>query len=225
MNKELNEFGVMILERTLKTKGVGISTYNRNLWNRILAHKWIYLLLLPGLLYFLIFRIGPMWGLLIAFKEYNAYVGFWASDWVGLQHFRELFGSTNFYIMLRNTFVINLLSLIFFFPLPIVLSIMLNEVRHDLFKRVNQSIVYLPHFLSWVVVASLTAFMLSTDIGVLNKLIHSLGFERISFLSNANYFWGIITVQNIWKELGWGTIIFLAAIAGVDPSRYEVSSH
>nr|WP_246483268.1 ABC transporter permease subunit [Alkalicoccobacillus gibsonii] len=223
MNKELNEFGVMILERTLKTKGVGISTYNRNLWNRILAHKWIYLLLLPGLLYFLIFRIGPMWGLLIAFKEYNAYVGFWASDWVGLQHFRELFGSTNFYIMLRNTFVINLLSLIFFFPLPIVLSIMLNEVRHDLFKRVNQSIVYLPHFLSWVVVASLTAFMLSTDIGVLNKLIHSLGFERISFLSNANYFWGIITVQNIWKELGWGTIIFLAAIAGVDPSRYEAA--
>ncbi|MCM3381744.1 ABC transporter permease subunit [Shouchella clausii] len=164
-----------------------------------------------------------MWGLLIAFKDYNAYVGFWGSEWVGLQHFRELFGSTNFYIMLRNTFVINVLSLIFFFPLPIVLSIMLNEVRHGLFKRLNQSIVYLPHFISWVVVASLTAFMLSTDIGVLNKLIHTLGFDRISFLSNANYFWGIITAQNIWKELGWGTIIFLAAIAGVDPSRYEAA--
>ncbi|MCM2677951.1 hypothetical protein NDM98_22755 [Shouchella plakortidis] len=170
------------MEQSLKTNSRAATPYNRNLWNRIVSHKWIYLLLLPGLLYFLIFRIAPMWGLLIAFKDYNAYVGFWGSEWVGLQHFRELFGSTNFYIMLRNTFVINILSLVFFFPLPILLAIMLNEVRHGLFKRINQSIVYLPHFLSWVVVASLTAFMLSTDIGVLNKLIHALGFDRISFI-------------------------------------------
>ncbi|WP_010269056.1 ABC transporter permease [Paenibacillus senegalensis] len=195
----------------------------RRLWQQIVAHKWIYLLVLPGLLYFLVFRIAPMWGLLLAFKDYNPYLGFMSSEWVGLQHFRELFSSSKFYIMLRNTFVINLFGLVFFFPLPILLSLMLNEVRHDLFKRINQSIVYLPHFLSWVVVASMTFFILSTDIGIVNKIIYAMGFETVSFLSNPNYFWGIITAQNIWKEVGWGTIIFLAAIAGVDPQRYEAA--
>lgn len=193
------------------------------LLKRVLLHRYIYLLVLPGLLYFLIFRIGPMWGLLLAFKDFNPYVGFSDSEWIGLKHFIELFSSKAFYIMFRNTIVINLLSLIFFFPLPIILSLMLNEVRHEIFKRVNQSIVYLPHFLSWVVVASLTFFILSTDVGIVNKVLHSMGLERITFLSNPNFFWGIITSQNIWKELGWGTIIFLAAIAGVDPERYEAA--
>jgi putative aldouronate transport system permease protein len=193
------------------------------LGNRMLQHKYMYLLALPGVLYFILFKFVPMWGLLIAFKDYNPFSGFWGSPWVGGKHFNELFSDNNFYIMLRNTFSINIIGLVFMFPLPIVLALMLNEVRHEAFKRFNQSIVYLPHFLSWVVVASMTFFILSTDVGIINKLITGSGRESVAFLTNPNYFWGMITAQNMWKEAGWGTIIFLAAMAGVDPQRYEAA--
>jgi putative aldouronate transport system permease protein len=125
--------------------------------------------------------------------------------------------------MLRNTFAINILGIVFMFPAPIVLALMLNEVRHEVFKRVNQSIVYLPHFLSWVVVASMSFFLLSTDVGIVNKIVSGYGFEPIPFLSEPKYFWAILTAQSMWKEAGWGTIIFLAAMAGVDPQRYEAA--
>lgn len=190
---------------------------------RIVKHRTIYLLVLPGLLFFLIFKIAPMWGLLLAFKDYNPFLGFTGSEWVGVKHFADLFASSSFYIMLRNTLAINIIALVFQFPLPILLALMLNEIRHESFKRFNQSIVYLPHFLSWVVVASMTFFLLSTDVGIVNKLIAANGGETISFLSDPNYFWGLLTAQVMWKEAGWGTIIFLAAMAGVDPQRYEAA--
>nr|WP_240762324.1 ABC transporter permease subunit [Paenibacillus thalictri] len=193
------------------------------LWKTMMQYKMMYLLALPGLAFFILFKFVPMWGLLLAFQQYNPYVGISGSEWVGLKHFIELFTDHNFYIMLRNTFAINLFGLIFMFPLPILLALMLNEVRHEVFKRVNQSIVYLPHFLSWVVVASLTFIILSSDIGIINKIMSEMGYERVAFLSNPNYFWGLITAQNMWKEAGWGTIIFLAAMAGVDPQRYEAA--
>ncbi|TVY11031.1 ABC transporter permease [Paenibacillus cremeus] len=193
------------------------------LWMRILQHKYMYLLALPGIIFFILFKFVPMWGLIIAFLKYNPYVGVMGSEWIGLKNFTELFSDTKFYVMLRNTFAINIIALIFMFPLPIFLALMLNEVRHETFKRVNQSIVYLPHFLSWVVVASMTFFILSSDVGIINKLIAGAGHERIAFLSNPNYFWGLLTAQNMWKEAGWGTIIFLAAMAGVDPQRYEAA--
>lgn len=190
---------------------------------RILQHKYMYLLALPGILYFILFKFVPMWGLILAFMKYNPYAGIMGSEWIGVKNFTELFSDSKFYIMLRNTFAINLFGLIFMFPLPILLALMLNEVRHEAFKRINQSIVYLPHFLSWVVVASMTFFILSSDVGIVNKLIAGAGHERIAFLSNPNYFWGLLTAQNMWKEAGWGTIIFLAAMAGVDPQRYEAA--
>ena len=190
---------------------------------RMIQHRAIYLLVLPGVLYFIVFKFAPLWGLLLAFQDYNPFLGFAGSPWVGLKHFSALFADPNFYIMLRNTFAINLIGLIFHFPLPILLALMLNEIRHEAFKRFNQSIVYMPHFLSWVVVASLTFFMLSADVGVVNKVISAAGQETVSFLSDPNYFWGILTAQNMWKEAGWGTIIFLAAMAGVDPQRYEAA--
>jgi len=197
--------------------------YGSRLWIRILQHKYMYLLALPGILYFILFKFGPMWGLLIAFKEYNPFSGFWGSPWIGMKHFNELFSDNAFYMMLRNTFAINIIGLIFMFPVPIILALMLNEVRHEVFKRFNQSIVYLPHFLSWVVVASMTFFILSTDVGIVNKLITEAGRESVAFLSNPKLFWGLITAQSMWKEAGWGTIIFLAAMAGVDPQRYEAA--
>lgn len=190
---------------------------------RIVSHRYIYLLILPGALYFILFKFVPLWGLLIAFKDYNPVHGFWASPWTGFTQFTSLFSDPNFYVMLRNTFAINLIGLIFHFPLPILLALMLNEMRHEVFKRIHQSIVYMPHFLSWVVVSSLTFFILSTDVGVVNKIISATGHETFSFLSKPSYFWGILTAQNMWKEAGWGTIIFLAAMAGVDPQRYEAA--
>ncbi|WP_274650837.1 ABC transporter permease [Paenibacillus humicola] len=193
------------------------------LWRRIVRYKALYALAAPGIVYFIVFKFLPMWGLALAFQEYNPYAGIFGSDWVGLKHFRELFTDHNFYLMLRNTFAINIIGLVFMFPVPIVLSLMLNEIRHEVFKRFNQSVVYLPHFLSWVVVASLTFFILSTDVGIVNKIIAGTGHEPIAFLSNPNYFWGLITLQTMWKEAGWGTIIFLAAMAGIDPTRYEAA--
>lgn len=200
-----------------------VKSSRSKLIDRIVQHRWLYLLALPGFIYLIVFKYFPMWGLLIAFKEYNPYAGFWGSDWIGFKYFAELFASKNFYIMLRNTLAINIFGLVFMFPLPILLALMLNEVRHEAFKRINQSIVYLPHFLSWVVVVSMTFFMLSTDVGIINKIISGFGGETITFLSEPNYFWALLTGQNMWKEAGWGTIIFLAAMAGVDPQRYEAA--
>ncbi|MBA2938960.1 sugar ABC transporter permease [Paenibacillus sp. CGMCC 1.16610] len=188
-----------------------------------MQYKLIYLLALPGIVFFIVFKLVPLFGLLLAFKDYSPYLGFTGSEWVGFKHFRDLFADQNFYIMLRNTLAINVFGIVFMFPLPILLSLMLNEVRHEVFKRFNQSIVYLPHFLSWVVVSSMTFFVLSTDVGLVNKLISAAGFETISFLSEPKYFWGLITAQTMWKEVGWSTIIFLAAMAGVDPQRYEAA--
>ncbi|MCZ8517079.1 ABC transporter permease subunit [Paenibacillus filicis] len=194
-----------------------------SLWSTMLKYRHMYLLVLPGLVFFIIFKIIPMWGLLVAFQDYTPILGMLHSKWVGFKHFIEFFQYDSFYNLLRNTLVINLFSLVFLFPLPILLSIMLNEVRHEVFKRINQSIVYIPHFLSWVIITSLTFFMLSTDVGLINKAIRGMGHEPFPFLNEPHYFWGLLTIQNIWKDMGWGTIIFLAAIAGVDPSRYEAA--
>jgi putative aldouronate transport system permease protein len=193
------------------------------LWAQIVQARYMYVLILPGFIYFMLFKILPMWGLLISFQNYNPFSGITGSEWVGLDHFRSLFLDQHFYLLLRNTLLINVINLVFFFPVPIVLAVMLNEIRHDWFKKLNQSVVYMPHFLSWVVVASMTFFTLSVDIGIINKLLIGLGYESISFLSESRYFWAILTLQNIWKDSGWGTIIFLAAIAGVDPQRYEAA--
>ncbi len=193
------------------------------LWKRMVRHKYIYLLAMPGILYYIIFKILPTWGVLLAFVKYSPYSGIWKSPWVGLKYFHELVTARVFPLMVRNTLVINLISLVFFFPLPILLSIMLNETRHDGFKKLNQSIIYLPHFLSWVVVVSLTYFLLSVDVGVINKILFSMGAERVSFLSDPNLFWIVVTVQSIWRDTGWGTIIFLAALSGVDPQLYEAA--
>nr|WP_254777008.1 ABC transporter permease subunit [Paenibacillus sp. yr247] len=192
-------------------------------WKKMLQYRYMYVLVLPGLFYFLIFKIVPFWGLAAAFQDYSPLLGIFHSKWVGFKHFTDLFQYEHFYILFRNTLLINIFSLVFLFPLPILLAVMLNEVRHEVFKRINQSIVYMPHFLSWVIIASLTFFLLSTDIGLVNKAIRGAGNEAIAFMQEPKYFWGLLTIQNMWKDTGWGTIIFLAAIAGVDPSRYEAA--
>jgi putative aldouronate transport system permease protein len=185
--------------------------------------KYLYLLAIPGILYFLTFRYLPMWGVSVAFQEFSPYQGFWGSPWVGFEHFKRFFSHPDFFILFRNTMAINLMNLIFFFPFPILLSILLNELRSDIVKKTFQTIVYLPHFLSWVIIVGITFLLFSSSEGVINKILEAAGLGRIDFLTNPNLFWPLLTLQNIWKDAGWGTIIFLAAIAGIDPQLYEAA--
>ena len=198
-------------------------TSYRRVARRMYQGRYVYLLMLPGILYFIIFKFAPMGMLGIIFQDYNPYVGMAGSRWVGLKHFKDLIQDDYFYLMLRNTLCINFLNLLFHFPVPILLALLLNEIKNDRFKRLNQTLLYLPHFLSWVIVASMTFFLLSVDVGVINKALSSMGSPTISFLSEPKLFWGIIVFQNIWKEAGWGTIIFLAAISAVDMEQYEAA--
>lgn len=187
------------------------------------AYRQFYVLIMPMLIVMFLFRILPIWGLLMAFQDYNPFAGFWGSKWVGLRNFTQLFQNPKFMLMMRNTIFINVLKLAFFFPAPILLAVMLNEMRSERLKRLHQSIVYMPHFLSWVVISSLTFFLLSQDIGVVNKVRVSLGKSSVSYLSNPDLFWGILIGQNLWKDTGWGTILFLAAMSGIDPTLYEAA--
>ncbi|WP_281890518.1 sugar ABC transporter permease [Paenibacillus sp. YYML68] len=193
------------------------------LWALIVRYRWCYLLAAPTTFFFILFKYVPMWGIVLAFQDYNPFRGLLDSEWVGFEHFKVFFGYEDFWILMRNTLAISFLGLFLSFPLPILLALILNEVRQERFKRVAQSIVYLPHFLSWVVVVSFTYLFLSTDVGLLNKFLVYIGQEPVSILTNPNAFWLLLTGQNIWKEVGWGTIIFLAAIAGVDPQQYEAA--
>ncbi|MFC4102690.1 ABC transporter permease [Paenibacillus xanthanilyticus] len=197
--------------------------WRSKIWHALRRDKYLYLLGLPGLLCLILFKYFPMWGVLIAFQNYSPFLGFWKSEWVGFEHFQFFFSNPDFFTLLRNTIAINLLSLVFFFPAPIILSLMLNEVRNERFKRTIQSIVYLPHFLSWVIIAGLTFTLFATGEGLVNKLLIGMGFERVEWLTTPEYFWGFLTGQSIWKEAGWGTVIFLAAMANVDPQLYEAA--
>jgi putative aldouronate transport system permease protein len=193
------------------------------IWKSIKRNKYLYLLALPGILYFIIFKYLPMYGIVLSFQDYSPFRGVMNSPWVGLEHFHRLFTTQEFPMLFRNTIAISFLNLIFFFPLPIILSLMLNELRSQVYKRTIQSIIYLPHFLSWVIIFSLTFLMLSQSEGIINKLIVAFGYKEYPFLTDQNLFWFLLTGQSIWKEVGWGTIIFLAAMAGVDPQLYEAA--
>lgn len=193
------------------------------LWRKVKKNKMIYLMLTPGILYLFIYKYLPMYGLIISFQEYKPYLGIRGSEWVGLAHFERLFTSPDFWQILKNTLVLFGLQLIVFFPIPIILALMLNEVRRNYYKRIIQTIVYLPHFMSWVVVVSISFVMLTMDGGIINELLKILDFKPINFLLNSDWFRPIYIIQIIWREAGWSTIIFLAAIAAVDPQLYEAA--
>ncbi|GAF63834.1 sugar ABC transporter permease protein [Bacillus sp. TS-2] len=194
-----------------------------DLWRRIKKNKLLYLMILPGILYFFIYKYIPMYGLIISFQDYKPYLGITGSEWVGLEHFQRLFNSPEFWMIFRNTLILFALQILVFFPIPIILSLMLNEVRSQLFKRSVQSIIYIPHFMSWVVIVSISYVILTLDNGLINGMLESFGFQKINFLMNEDWFRPMYILQVIWREAGWGTIIFLAAIAAVDPQLYEAA--
>ncbi|VTR42940.1 sn-glycerol-3-phosphate transport system permease protein ugpA [Actinobacillus pleuropneumoniae] len=190
---------------------------------RIVKNRAIYLMILPGFLYFLIFKYIPMSGLIIAFQDYQAYLGVTGSPWVGFKHFERLFTEPMFFTILGNTLLLFFLNLAFYFPVPIILALMLNEVRREAFKRFIQTLVYIPHFMSWVIIVSISFVMLSMDRGIINELLVMAGFEKINFLMSSDWFRPMYVLQIIWREAGWGTIIYLAAMAAIDPGLYEAS--
>lgn len=200
---------------------------NKNRWKSILIkdfkmNKYKYLIVLPIILYLLIFNYKPMYGLIIAFKNYRVSLGFADSPWVGLDHFKAFFNDVYFTRLLRNTFTISGLSILFGFPAPIILALLINEVRNHRFKRLVQTITYMPHFISIVIVCGLlTAYSQSN--GVFNDIIAFFGGQRVNLLAKENMFYPIYIISGIWQQAGWSSIIYLAAITGIDQEQYEAA--
>lgn len=196
---------------------------NRSL-RRDLARDWdLYLMLLIPLGALLLFSYAPMLGLVIAFQDFDIFDGFAKSPWVGLKHFQSLFALQEFPRVLGNTLLISLYKILFYYPMPILLAIFLNEVTRSSFRRTIQTIVYLPHFISWAVVSGLVFDLLSSN-GVINSLLVRLGGDRVNFMTTPGYFRSIVVLSAIWKEVGYGAIVYLAAITGIDPSLYEAAT-
>lgn len=186
-------------------------------------HDWqLYLLILPALVYVFTFSYWPMYGIMIAFKEFNARLGIWGSEWVGLSHFIRFVTYPDFWKILFNTLIISLYSLATF-PLTIILALLLNEIGNHKFKRTVQMLTYAPHFLSTVVICGMIGLFFSRNMGLINNVIEMLGGERIDFLSKPEYFTHLYVWSGVWQDIGWGTIIYLAALSGVSPDLIEAA--
>ncbi|TYT23975.1 sugar ABC transporter permease [Dictyoglomus thermophilum] len=190
----------------------------------IRKQKYLILMIFPFVVWLIIFRYIPLWGWITAFQNYKPGIPIFQQQWVGLKYFKEMFSDPEFYLVMRNTLAMSILGLIFGFPLPIILAILINEIRHNTFKRTVQTISYLPHFVSWVIVASIVHAMLAPD-GVVNYALLKLGLikQPILFFGEPKYFWWIVVFSDIWKEVGWNTIIFLAAMTAINPELYEAA--
>lgn len=193
------------------------------LWNKIKEYKVLYIMMLPGLLYLLIFRYLPMFGLVIAFKDYDVFKGIWASEWVGFKNFEMIFKSRDFANILKNTLVISFTKILIGFPIPILLAIMLNEIKSVKFKKVTQTLLYLPHFLSWVVIGGIMINLFSPVFGLAGEFFKALGIEPVNIMASKSSIFWVVIISDVWKECGWSTIVFLAALTQVDVSLYEAA--
>lgn len=183
----------------------------------------LYLLLVPGLVFLILFKYTPMYGIVIAFQNFNIFKGIGGSPWVGLQNFSKLFSSTEFYQVFANTMLISIYKLVFLFPLPIFVAILLNEVRSMFFKRSVQTVIYLPHFLSWIVITGLFVEILSPSGGLINNILSWFHIPPISFMTDNRFFRSVLVLTAGWKESGWNAIIYIAAIAGIEQDLYEAA--
>ncbi|HHV95977.1 MAG TPA: sugar ABC transporter permease [Clostridiaceae bacterium] len=195
---------------------------NKDLLKRIYKSRYLYIMLLPTIAFYIIFHYLPMYGIIIAFKDFKASRGILGSPWVGFKHFEQFFSSYYFFRLIRNTFLLNFYGLIFGFPAPIILAILLNELRSEKFKRFVQSVSYLPHFISVVIVVGFIVDFFSQN-GIVNNLLSLFGIEPINFLIEPKWFRPLYVGSGIWQGIGWGSIIYLAAISGIDPELYEAA--
>lgn len=191
---------------------------------RIVMNWDVYLLALPGLALLLVFRYLPMYGILIAFKDFNVLKGILGSDWIGFENFTRLIASGAFTRAVANTLILSALRIIVGMPFPILLALLMNEVRNMIFKRTVQTIVYIPHFISWVVIAGIFIDLLSPSTGLINRVIEIFGGEPVFFMASPKWIRTVVVGTEVWKESGWGAIIYLAAIMGIDPQLYEAAT-
>ena len=193
---------------------------------KVYEQRYLFLIAIPLLVWCIIFKYIPLWGWTMGFQDYKPWLSFTQQRWVGFQYINELFADPRFYLVMRNTIVMSFLGLLCGFTFPIIFALLLNELRSVLFKRTVQTISYLPHFVSWTIAASIITNMLSADGGIVNEILKNLHLikEPIEFFAKGQLFWGISAFSDIWKETGWSSIIFLAAITGIDPSLYEAAT-
>lgn len=197
----------------------------RNKWSKTFGgEKILGLMLVPGILFYIIFHYIPMFGVVIAFEKFSPFKGIMGSSWVGFKWFIEFFNSIYFWRVLKNTILLNLMDVLFSFPAPILFALMLNEVQHQRFKKFSQTISYMPHFISQVVIIGMVVSFLSPSTGIINNIIKALGFEPVYFMTEAAWFRPIYILSGIWQNLGWNSIIYLAALSGISPELYEAST-
>lgn len=202
-----------------------VMTTKRTFWQTLLQQKYLYLMSIPFVIWVFVFNYVPIWGWLMAFQNFIPGKSILHQQWVGFQNFKELFTDHEFYQVMRNTLAMSIMGLIAGFITPVILALLLNELKNQFFKRTVQTISYLPHFVSWVVVSGIVIQMLSIDGGAVNQLLMALHIiqKPVQFMAKAGWFWYIVTGADVWKEIGWNTIIYLAAIAGVDQQLYEAA--
>ena len=217
--------GIMVLIRsTISRKGGRrMQAKLRRLGHDIWEARYLYLMLIPGIVFFAVFHYAPMSGVILAFKKYNARLGIWGSQWVGMDNFARIFKTPAAMEAIRNTFEINIARLVFQFPAPIILALLINEMRGTKLKRVYQTIYTFPHFLSWVIVSTILSNFLANG-GMINTIISNLGGTRVNFLANVPLFRPLLYLTHNWKEMGWNAIIYMAAIAAIDPTLYEAAT-
>lgn len=214
-----------IKSRNNQSKSKGKKGRFRRNFKRNFLNNWqLYVLILPALLYFVIFHYGPMYGIQIAFKDYIPSLGIWDSPWVGFEHFRRFFNSYYFTDLLRNTLGISLYELIVGFPMPIILALMLNEAKNGPFKRITQTVTYAPHFISVVVIVGMLVAFLSPSTGLINHILEAVGLERHAFLEDPKWFKTIYVLSGVWQSTGWNSVIYMAALSSVDPQLHEAAT-
>lgn len=211
------------MEKTINRRVPAPMTGRTSLKNYIWKKRWLYLMCIPGLVYLIVFHYVPMYGIMMAFQNFSFKKGIFGSPFNDFANFKELFGSQIFYRVLRNSLFLSITRLIFSFPVPIILALLINEIRSKVFKRTAQTLMYLPHFLSWVVLGGIVVNMLSMTDGLVNDLIAASGGEKINFLGSVDWFRTVIIGSHIWKEAGWGTIIYLSALTSINPEYYEAA--
>lgn len=193
------------------------------LGKRMLKHKHIYIILLPAIVYYLVFCYAPMGGLVMAFQRFSITKGILGSEWVGIKHFVSFLSDYNFWRILRNTLMINFWGLVFGFTSPIIFALLLNEIKKNRFKKIVQTITYMPHFLSVVVVSGLVLTFVSSN-GLINGIVQLFGGDKIAFMNDPKYFYRIYVTSDIWQQLGWNSIIYISALSGIDQQLYEAAS-
>lgn len=206
----------MTTTQVKKKEKMSVTAFLKNNWQ-------LYVMLLPAIVYFFVFKYMPLYGIQIAFKNYRAVDGIWGSEWVGLEHFRKFFDAYYFKRLITNTLLLNIYGMLWQFPVPIILAIMVNQIRSNKLKRFSQTTIYLPHFISTVVLVGMVYIFLSPTGGIFNVARNALGLESVDFMSSAGAFRTISVASAVWQNAGYSSILFIAALSGIDPSLYEAA--